>query len=184
MVECFIVSASAYTQDEIDWMLSLEKIAKYEGEMFEVYSRYRPGYSCKAFDAETKLELNPAVLFKVRTEANLSIGAYCIVLEGSIGDRPLEGICRFDVHDSVHNNNCKCCSPPPQIFPGQFHEHRYNECTINRGNSWDKCGTLLAVDDAEFRRQIRQLIGDFIDRMKLTFSDSGTLTSLFESGNP
>jgi hypothetical protein len=178
------MAIAEYSQAEADWMIALEKIAKYEAEIYEVHSRYRPGYSSKAFEAETKIEQRPAVSFKVRTEANISVGAYCIVLEGSIGERPMEGLCRFDVHDTAHNNNCICCAPPPQIFPGQFHVHRYNECTINRGNNWDKCGSLLTVVDSEFKKQIRQLIGNFIDEMKLTFSDSDTVLSIFESGNP
>lgn len=172
-----------YLETEVDWMISLDKIAMYEGEIFDVLGRYRPGFSSKAFEAETVAPQNPPVRFKIRTEANLSVGAYCIVLEGSIGNRPIEGLCRYDVHDSIHSNNCRCCDPPPQIFPGQFHAHRYNECTVRRGNNWDKCAALLSIDDdPNFKRQIRQLIGDFIEDMKLKFSDSGTLGTLFETG--
>lgn len=178
------MSNADYSQDEADWMISLPKIGRHEGEIYDVVTRYRPGYSSKAFEAETVDAQKPPVRFKIRTEANMAIGAYCIVLEGSIGDRPMEGLCRYDVHDSVHKNNCRCCDPPPQIMFGQFHQHRYNECTIKRGNVWDKCATLISIDEAMFKRQIRQLIGKFIDDMKLTFSDSATIGSIFETGNP
>ncbi len=173
-----------YSQSEADWLISLEKLAALEGEIYDVLSRYRPGFSCKVFEAGSEIEQSPPVRFRIRTEANISIGAYCIVLEASIGSRPLAGICRYDVHDSLHNNNCSCCDPPPQILPGQFHAHWYNECTIRRGNNWDKCGVTLEIDEDIFKRQIRQLIGVFIEDMKLKFSDSGTIGSLFESGAP
>jgi chromosomal replication initiation ATPase DnaA len=56
---------------------------------------------------------------------------------------------------------------------------------VNRGNDWDKCAALLTIEDnAVFKRQVRSLIGNFIDDMKLTFSDSGTQQSLFETGFP
>ena len=174
-----------YLQTEADWMISLDKVAVHEGEIYDVLTRFRPGFTSKAFDAEAAITQHPQVRFKIRTEANLSIGAYCIVLEGAIGDRQMEGLCRYDVHDSIHSNNCRCCDPPAQVFPGQFHSHRYNECTIRRGNNWDKCATLLSiVDDPVFKRQIRELIGGFIDDMKLRFSDSGTHGTLFETGYP
>src|SRR5690349_10259152 len=126
------MATPSYTQFEVNWLIGLNKVAAYEGEIYEVFTRYRPGYSSAAFEAIPMLEMKPPVRFKIRTEANLAIGAYCIVLEASIGDRPMEGICRYDVHDSLHLNNCRCCGPPPQIQPGEFHQHCYNECTVKR----------------------------------------------------
>jgi len=162
-----------YSQEEAEWLISLAKTARYEAEIYEVANHYRPGFSSKAFDCDSSAPQSAPVKFRIKTEANTAIGAYCIVLQGAIGDRRMEGICRYDVHETIHANDCSCCAPPPEIMPGQFHVHRYSECTIRRGNNWDKCSTILPIDDIAFKRQVRQLIGAFIEDMRLSFSDSG-----------
>jgi hypothetical protein len=174
-----------YAQNEADWLIGLTKFADFEGDIFSGISTRKTEGKWLSFEAHPEQNLRPSARFMVRTEFNLAIGAYCIVLEGAIGTRPLEGICRYDVHDSIHPNNCRCCAPPPQIWPGDFHVHRYNECTIRRGNHWDKCATLLQIADNDlFDRRVRGMIGQFVDDMHIKFTDPIQNRLLFDTSKP
>jgi hypothetical protein len=178
------VAILEYTQIEAEWMIGLPKRAPVEAKMYSIVSPRRPGFCEVKFMADADPQPNPAVRFVIQTAAKFSIGAYCIQLHGRIGNRGMEGLCRYDVHNTPHANNHRCCTtPPPEIFPRQFHVHRFNECSAEHGVGWDKCATLFPiVHNDSFGLMIRDLIGCFVADMKLKFSDTGSLESLFQTG--
>jgi hypothetical protein len=130
------VAAQGYTQTEADWMMSLNKLAEFETELYAIADSHRPGFIELGFNAVADPQENPSVRFKILTAANFSIGAYSIEVLGEIGNRGIEGLCRYEIHDSLHSNNHHCCASPPEIDSGQFHSHRFNECAMNAAPSW------------------------------------------------
>lgn len=174
-----------YTQQQADAMIALPKRAVYEAQMYAIAGQHRSGFAIKEFAAHPE-DLTQPVRFKILTQANFDLDAYSITLLASWEAGPWQALCRYDVHDSYHpNDNCVHCGPPPGIEPGVLHVHRYNEAAIRDDWTWDKCATPLAIDPEQpLHRQLRQLIGLFVQDMQIRFSDSTTANALFESGNP
>lgn len=177
------MDAPIYSQAEADAMLAMEKVAAYESQAYHI-GRYREGFRSTEF-AATGVGDAFDVKFKIIVQANLDIQSYGITLEGSMGGKPFEGLCRYDVHDTPHPNKPNACGPPAEIPPGFFHVHRYCEKAIRKRLRWDACAEFLPIaEEQDLRAQLHQLIGSFVADMRLSFSDSATMFGLFETGNP
>jgi hypothetical protein len=174
-----------YSQQEADDMLGMAKRVAFEALMYGAPLRETVGESACAFDAlpeETAAGAVVAIKFKIEVRKNEEVNAYAILLGGSIGNRKMQALCRYDVHDTLHPNGI-CCPTRDEIEPGVFHVHRYSEACIRVGRSWDACALPLIVPQPRSGKgQLRQLIGEFVKDMRIRFSDKGTHQDLFETG--
>ena len=171
-----------YTQAEVDMMLALPKFAEYEAQMYWASSRRQTGLLTADFVAHPE-DPTTGITYRVEVAKNERIESFNILLQGKIDDHPMEGLCRYNVHNSMHENECANCGPPPAILPTEFHVHRYNEACVRKGHVWDSCATLLTVSGGDtFLEDTRILTETFVRNMMITFRDSVALAWIYGPG--
>jgi hypothetical protein len=173
-----------YSQAEADAMIAMGKVAPFEAQLYAVTGFHRVGY--RTLELEVKpTDPHADVKFTIRIGVNFDLDAYAISLVGAIGSRKPQYLCRYDVHDSYHDNSkCAHCGPPPGILPGQHHVHTYNEEAIRAGFEWHRCATLIDAAPQTQQAPFRELIGQFVDGVRLSFADGSKADDLFRTGQP
>lgn len=172
-----------YSQIEANAMLAAEKYATYESLAYEITGRVNPGYEGAEFSAESDADLG--IDYKVLIHRTAELSAYSITLEGSMNERGMQAICRYETHPSLHDHaECPHCSAPTEILPNVLHVHRYNYAAERDGFGWDKCAEIVDIPlDLDRRLQLRDLIGIFIREQRIHFSDSQTISGFFGTGS-
>jgi hypothetical protein len=165
------MAAPLYFQPEIDALLKMKKriVADAWKPLTPAHKREAgkrqnsfedvATMEAKAFDGSDKYE------FQIELCHNLRNDAIAITLFAQIVPRNLTPICRYDVHDSPHNNP-KWYSPR-KIASGKVHRHIYNERAIRDGDlaSWSDCGDSVRLPTggspaSQRDRLKRKFIGD------------------------
>jgi hypothetical protein len=178
------MAAPLYFQREVEMVLALEKRALFE-------SFRRPRKAEKRHRRHNEFEevgvirlepepLQPGIVLEMDICHNLRDDAISIALYAAIQPRPLRPFCRYDVHDSPHEN--PAWFPPPVIPPGVFHRHVYNERAIQEGDveDWDACAEPLdLVLGGSPQSQKERLKHRFIADLRISFEDRDTRGQLF-----
>jgi hypothetical protein len=88
-----------YSQIEADAMLAAKKIAEYESYAYEITGRVNPGFESAEFAAESDGS-DPLIKYRILIQRNLEIAAFSITLAGSLVDRGMQALCRYEVQSS------------------------------------------------------------------------------------
>jgi hypothetical protein len=173
------MAAPIYSQIEADAVLALPK--RIEHAAWEKRKTGRPTDYETSVTVAAIPEINgDGIEFCIEIRTNELTEDISVILTMRIGKRPLEGLCRYDIHDSDHDN--PRWFTPATIAAGEFHSHLYSERSVQEFDRWDKCASPLDLSPHGSPAQLRQrLWGRFLDDMRIKFSDSETFDGLFGS---
>lgn len=99
---------------------------------------------------------------------------FAITLEGQIGDGPMVGLRRYEIHDSGHTN--------PGWFDGltvpggTFHSHIYDERVYHQGLPWHACAKILDLPTALHwtQKQFIDLQHRFVSDLNIVIENGGS----------
>jgi len=114
------------------------------------------------------------VEFAIEIHRTPGVEACSITLKGKIHPRPFQAICRYDVHDTDHQNPRG--SMPETVESGAPHRHLYREEHDRKRNKWDVFAEPIRDASAT---SAERLLGAFVCDMNIRFQDQRTNTELF-----
>jgi hypothetical protein len=178
-------SKAPYTQAEADAMITMPKIGGDESVIWLPDGWFQNAKTSE-FELLPEDEALRDVSFKVRVTKSTLAKSFNILLQGKMGDAPMEGLIRYNVHATEHPNECEHCPPPPVIFPGELHVHRYNEACVLDGKTWDACAVpLVPVRGTSFGQEVKEITAKFIGAVTIRWRRYATPGDLFKGlGEP
>ena len=165
------MAAPIYTQKEVDDLLAMPKVVQWD-------SRGRRGWDThrerESITIQVIVEGDEDIRFSIEAFRNTELGEFSLILKGQIGARPLEGLCRYDIHDGPHRNH-KDFWPPDEIADGKPHVHKYREKAIRQGLTWHSYAEILPDDCAS----VNDLTSRFLKDCNIKFQDKEPHQDLF-----
>jgi len=117
---------------------------------------------------------SPEFEFMIEVYGERDLGACHVLLKGRITPRPFEGLARYDIQDTVHEN--PDWSGGALIEPQIPHRHFYNERALRSEDNWGAIAEPLTLK----KNSPNVLLGTFLKDLNISFSDSQTHNSMFD----
>lgn len=152
-----------YSQEEADLMVSVEKLAPAVQENRGT-GAVRPGEDGFTFSANGVGY--PQISYVVEVIKAPERCSTVYLLKGRIGERPLEGLCSYHIHNGHHKNPPDF--PPIWIATRKPHKHVYNEKAYKQRNVW--CAVAYALEATRYGNPASLWAG-FLTDMKISFEE-------------
>lgn len=174
------MAAPIYSQEEADALIKMRKRIDPEAWKDRTKARPFPFVTSDEVSARPETDDEGRIAFKIEIGVNEQSDSIAILLKGRIDRRPMEGLCRYDIQDGLHEN--PPWFPPPIINPGQVHRHDYSERSVQEFDRWDKCALPLDLSGEGSPEQLRsRLWRRFLDDLGIRFCDTETIFDISEA---